>query len=217
KLNTQHFIYRFSVQRMKDIVKKIHGHGLPVIADHKLADIGSSNSAAIYRIIERIGFDGITVHPVTGWKDGIDVMSSLVGRSGAGLFSVIYMSHRGAKDFYEREIGGKPLYKLFLEQALERNLTGVVVGATNTKRLDEISKMILQSKSNPVIMTVGYGKQGGELKEIPKSALQLNLLAFVGRSILYSYLSDKKVTFAESISNRAKEYRDILKGRIAGK
>jgi len=217
KLNTQHFIYRFPTRRIEELVMKIHSHGVPVIADHKLADIGSSNSVAVYRIIERMGFDGITVHPIVGWEDGIDVISEQAKRSKAGLFSVIYMSHPGAKDFYDQEIRGKPLYNLFLDQALERNLTGIVVGATRTDKLDEISRKILESKSRPVILTVGYGKQGGDFNEIPSSVLQLNFLAFIGRSILYSYLSDKKVSFSETINSRAKQYRDVLNNRIARK
>ena len=215
KLNTQHFIYRFPAQKIEELVTKIHSHGVPVIADHKLADIGSSNSVAIYRIIERMGFDGITIHPIIGWEGGIDVISEQAKRSKAGLFSVIYMSHPGARDFYDQEIHGKPLYDLFLDQALERNLSGIVIGATRSEKLDEISRKILQTKSRPIILTVGYGKQGGDFNEIPSSALQLNFLAFIGRSVLYSYLDDKKVSFSEGIRNKTKEYRDLLNNRIA--
>jgi len=217
KLNTQHFIYRFPTHKIEELVRKIHSHGVPVIADHKLADIGSSNSVAIYRIIERMGFDGITIHPIIGWEGGIDVISEQAKRSKAGLFSVIYMSHPGAKDFYDLEIRGKPLYNLFLDQALERNLSGIVVGATRPEKLDEISRKILESKSRPIILTVGYGKQGGDFNAIPSSALQLNFLAFIGRSVLYSYLDDKKVSFSECIKNRTEEYKDLLNTRIARK
>lgn len=217
KLNTQHFIYRFPTQRIEELVRKIHSHGVPVIADHKLADIGSSNSVAVYRIIERMGFDGITIHPIIGWEDGIDIISEQTKKLNAGLFSVIYMSHLGAKDFYDLEIRGKPLYDLFLDQALERNLTGIVVGATRTRKLDEISRKILKTKSRPVILTVGYGKQGGDVNEIPSSVLQLNFLAFIGRSVLYSYLNDTKVSFSQAIEGSAKEYRDLLNNRIARK
>ena len=125
---------------VKKIVGFIHRFGLPAIMDCKINDIGSTN-LIIAKNYFRAGFDALTVNPIIGFEDGLKPVLSLAHKNGKGVITVVYMSHKGAKEFYERKVldGGKPKpqYILFAEKSLRWKVDGVVVGATKPRKIGE--------------------------------------------------------------------------------
>jgi orotidine-5'-phosphate decarboxylase len=63
KPNTQYYLGQ--TRTLKKITKKVHDEGMLAILDHKLSDISSSNSSALYWIKE-LGFDAFTFSPFAG-------------------------------------------------------------------------------------------------------------------------------------------------------
>ncbi|MBA7472627.1 Orotidine 5'-phosphate decarboxylase [subsurface metagenome] len=63
KPNTQYYLGHTDI--LEKIAKKSHDHGMLAILDHKLSDIGSTNSSALYWIKE-MGFDAFTFSPFAG-------------------------------------------------------------------------------------------------------------------------------------------------------
>ncbi|NIM44655.1 MAG: hypothetical protein GTN80_02860 [Nitrososphaeria archaeon] len=218
KINTQHMLLRLSRARVVRVVEKIKEFEVPVIVDHKLSDIGNSNSVSVHYLLSQIGFDGLTIHPLIGWTNGVEAIMREAEKFDAAVFSVVYMSHPGAKDFYELKVSkdSKPLYMKFVEASVNWGLTGVVIGATYPEKVEEICSFLLTQKKTRVVITTGYGVQGGDISAIPESVSGLDFLAFVGRSVLYAFRNPaySHLPYTEASANAVRDFRDLLNSHL---
>jgi orotidine-5'-phosphate decarboxylase len=181
KLNF-HIILPFSQKDLLEINKLAHLYKLQSIADIKLNDIASTNEIAIHYLLE-MGFDSVIVNPFIG-KNALRSAVQQTHKKNCGIIALIYMSHPGAKEGFgvnvinwhnNKTIG---MYKLFLKNALEAKVDGIVVGATYTDILKEVSR----DKKVP-IYSPGLGKQGGNIQLAARHGTDYFI---IGRSIIES-------------------------------
>ncbi|GBC74971.1 Orotidine 5'-phosphate decarboxylase [archaeon HR06] len=172
KLNLP-LLITLSLKEIKALIDKAKDLEILTIADIKLNDIGNTN-LKVANLLWDLGFDALIVNPIVGYEDGLKEVIEGAKKLGKGIINLVYMSHKGAEEFY------LSLYQKFLEKSLLWGVDGIVVGATNLKILEEVSKKV---KGKLLIFSPGIGFQGGKAKEAIKKGSDFII---VGRSILES-------------------------------
>jgi orotidine-5'-phosphate decarboxylase len=187
-----HLLLPLSSLEIKGITKLAHSYGLLCIADIKLNDIESTNDAAVEHLAA-MGFDAVIANPFMGSS----TLASLVKKArslGLGVIALVYMSHPDAAEGYGLQTGDGNMYHLFLARALDAGADGIVVGATQTEIIREVSGRI-------DIYSPGVGAQGGEAEQAVRNGSRYLI---VGRSIIES---DDPAKAARDISRRAQSAR----------
>jgi orotidine-5'-phosphate decarboxylase len=176
-------VLNLGMEKTRVLIKSSHGNDLPCIIDDKLGDIDETNSA-ISQAYFNLGFDGIIVNPIAGWKGGLEPVFRIAEKEGKGVIVLVYMSNPGAsEDFGQlvlRSPKGKPQrqYEIFAERAEEWGADGAVVGATRP----EIVKKVRSKLSEDVrIYSPGIGTQGGKVLQASRAGSDFFI---IGRSIV---------------------------------
>jgi orotidine-5'-phosphate decarboxylase len=189
---------------LEKLVAKIPANILK-IADAKRGDIGSTSEMYARAILQRLGFDAVTVNPYLG-KDSVEPFLQWPEK---GAFVLCLTSNPGAKDFQYFTNGSKTLYSKVLEQVQKWNTRqncGLVAGATHPGELGAIRT----SAPHLPLLIPGVGVQGGELEEAVKLGTddsgQLALFNF-SRGILYKSSGGD---FAEAAEKEAQLLRDQI-------
>lgn len=177
KMNLQ-VLLPLGIEEVAKIAAGAREAGLQSIADIKLNDIGNTNSAAS-EILWRGGFDALIANPIMG-PSALSSLAESAHASGRGIISLCHMSsHEGAVS-YEMQVGGRPLYRKFLEWGMAAGVDGVVVGAT----FPEIIRGCRQTAGRRVdIISPGVGAQGGSAQKAFEHGSDY---VIVGRSLLNS-------------------------------
>ncbi|MHC1629041.1 MAG: orotidine-5'-phosphate decarboxylase [Candidatus Nezhaarchaeales archaeon] len=198
KLN-KHLILPFGLQRIRVIVDRAHELGLPVIADCKMCDIGSTNQVEASLYFDA-GFDAITVMPLPGWSEGLENVFHLAEERDKGILAVTFMSHKGASEFFEAVVYDEELkmfdklYKIFLRRAVEWRADGLIVGATRPDIISQAKEVV----GDKPIFSPGVVVQGGSIVDALKAGASY---VIVGRAICESLKP----------ADKAKELRDLAK------
>jgi orotidine-5'-phosphate decarboxylase len=180
----KHLILPWGVEGLRDLIKKAHSLGLPVIADCKMCDIGSTNFVEASTYFEA-GFDAITVVPLPGWADGLEGVFRLAREIGKGIITIALMSNKGALEFfeaviYDEELGVfDKLYKVFARRSLRWGADGVVVGATRPEAIKQVREIV----EDLPIFSPGVVVQGGGVVEALRAGASYII---VGRAICES-------------------------------
>jgi orotidine-5'-phosphate decarboxylase len=183
KIN-KHLILPWGVEGLRGLIKRAHSLGLPVIADCKMCDIGSTNFVEALTYFDA-GFDAITVVPLPGWADGLEGVFHLARERGMGVITVTLMSNRGASEFfeaviYDEELGVfDKLYKVFARRSLKWGADGVVVGATRPEAIRQVREIV----EDLPIFSPGVVVQGGGVVEALRAGASY---VIVGRAICES-------------------------------
>lgn len=184
KLNL-HVLLPFGKDEITKITQMCHSYGIQVIADIKLNDIPSTNEVALECLLEE-GFDAVIANPIIGSLEIIE-LTKKAHSLGMGILALIYMSHPGASQTYGIQVydnaekngnGIVPLYKILLRYANEARVDGLVVGATQSNIIKEVS-----SAMSVPIFSPGLGHQGGSISKVSKSGVDYFI---IGRSIIQS-------------------------------
>jgi len=200
KLNTQFMLFRLDSDELEDINLKIHSAGCLSILDHKLSDIGSSNSSALH-LAKDSGFDALTISPFPG---NIKETVKEAHREMLGTFILTLMSNPEAAWIQKQaNVNGKALYEKIAEEAAAAKTDGVVVGATGNASMDDIKKIRKITGEETIFLCPGIGAQGGDLEKILKYAGN-NVFINVGRAIIEDKDPKKK----------ADEYRKKITGSL---
>ena len=166
---------------LERIVKYINGRSL-VIADAKRGDIGNTSYQYAKSIFDNMGCDAITVSPYMG-RDAIEPFIEDLEK---GVFVLAITSNAGAAELQNNLADKIPLYKKVINLVNELNINdnmGIVVGATQTKIMEEVKKI---SKGLPWLIP-GIGSQGGNLeKSVTISNHDGIGIVNISRSILYA-------------------------------
>ena len=179
KLNF-HLILPLGLSGVKPLLDRAHDQGMACIADVKLGDIGATNEVAARHFFEA-GFDALTVSPLAGWEGGLEPLFELAHGAGKGVIVLAYMSHPGASEtFGLRAVGPAgeiPLYRFFVQKALEWGADGLVVGATRPEVIREVREVV---GPHMALFSPGVGVQGGRAREALDAGADFII---VGRSI----------------------------------
>ena len=167
-----HLILPLSASEISWLNKVAHSCGLQSIADIKLNDIENTNEVAVDHLT-RMGFDAVIANPFIG-KGVLAALVQKAHKLNAGVIALVYMSHPGAKEGFGLEVGGRGLYREFLERASDAGADGIVVGATQHEILRQMSKQL-------PVYSPGIGAQGGDARQVLRSGADYLI---IGRSIV---------------------------------
>jgi orotidine-5'-phosphate decarboxylase len=178
KPNTQYYLGQTGI--LKKVTKKIHDEGMLAILDHKLSDIGSSNSAALYWIQE-LGFDAFTFSPFAG---NTQETAEKAHEKDLGVIVLTLMSNPEAERMMiKTAVEGEPYYMHTARIVKESKADGCVVGLTSFVEGDHIRNIQEVVGDRAVLLLQGVGPQGGEVDKIKYAR---NPLVSLGRAVIYA-------------------------------
>ena len=196
KPNTQYFLGHTRI--LKTIAKKIHNEGMLAILDHKLSDIGSTNSSAMYWIKE-MGFDAFTFSPFAGNTQ--DTIKS-AHENNLGVIVLTLMSNPEAKKLMlDTKVDGQPYYLNTAKTVKEAGADGCVIGLTGFIEDIHIKNIQKTVGDKVVFLMQGIGPQGGQINKIRYAS---NPLVSLGRAVIYS----------DNPKDAVKKYHQIFKKLI---
>jgi len=180
------------------------------IADAKRGDIGNTSAQYAKTFFVTYKFDAVTVAPYMGedsirpfldYTDKFTIVLGLTSNKGANDFE--YLKTSDDKFFYEKII------ETISKWGAPENLM-FVVGATQTKELENIRKII----PGNFLLIPGVGAQGGSLADVSKYGMNKDcgLLVNASRAIIFA---SGKEDFEEAAAKIAKEYHEEMKGYLA--
>jgi orotidine-5'-phosphate decarboxylase len=152
---------------------------LPLIADMKLNDIGSTNVEAAGTLFAN-GFDALIANPFVGYKEGIEELLAKTREMGKAVILLVYMSHGGAKEGYGLSVGGEPLYVAFARKARRWKVDGAIVSSKSPSVIRKVRSLLGEGQ---VILSPGVGFQGGDARRALAAGTDYLI---VGRSIVES-------------------------------
>ena len=185
--------------------------GIPVIADIKRGDIGSTSEAYAVGHLGKVqvgsnsysGFatDMLTVNPYLG-TDGVKPFVDACNANDKGIFVLVKTSNPSSGEFQDKLIDGRPLYELVAEKVVAwGNMSmdgtysnvGAVVGAT----YPEMSKILRKLMPHTYFLVPGYGAQGGTAADLKHCFNEDGLGAIVNssRGIIAAYRQEKYKQF----------------------
>tara|TARA_B100000029_G_scaffold514776_1_gene618947 strand:+ start:134 stop:925 length:792 start_codon:yes stop_codon:yes gene_type:complete len=174
---------------------------IPIIADAKRGDIGSTSEAYANAIFREWGFDAVTVNPFMGQ----DSIQPFLKHEDRGVFVLCRTSNLGADQFQGVVLeNGKYFYEHVAQTVVNwgENI-GLVVGATAPEELRGIRQIV---PDTPLLIP-GIGAQGGSIDEVVKIAYSGwgRMLINVSRGIAYAGLTpDDSAKEAERICSHIK-------------
>ncbi len=178
-------VLNLGMEKTRILIATSHANELPCIIDDKLGDIDETNLAISQAYFE-LGFDGIIVNPIAGWKGGLEPVFKLAQNDGKGVIVLVYMSNPGASEAYGqlvlRNARGKPRpqYEIFAEKAAQWGADGAVVGGN---RPDIVKRVRATLRNGIHIYSPGIGTQGGKVLRASNAGSDFFI---IGRSITRS-------------------------------
>ncbi len=201
KPNSQYILFAMNPAQLKKLNEKAHNEGLISILDHKLSDIGSTNSSAFYWI-SNLGFDAVTFSPFAG---NIEEATKEAHRYNLGLISLALMSNPESSWIQkEARFNGIPLHQEIARLARLSGTDGLVVGATDNVTESDIRNIRKIAGDDMLFLCPGIGAQGGDAERVIKSAGD-NLLINVGRSIIYDKDPGERARVFQGLFNGFRE------------
>ena len=178
-------VLNLGMEKTRTLIATSHANELPCIIDDKLGDIDDVN-LAISQTYFALGFDGIIVNPIAGWKGGLEPVFKLARNAGKGVILLVYMSNPVATEAFGQLVlrsshgKPKPQYEIFAEKADLCGADGAVVGGN---RPDIVKKVRAKLHNGIHIYSPGIGTQGGKVLRASKAGSDFFI---IGRSITRS-------------------------------
>ncbi|MFX1285242.1 MAG: orotidine 5'-phosphate decarboxylase [Promethearchaeota archaeon] len=177
KVNRQ-YILDLSLSEIQMITAKVHEYSRPIIIDHKVSDIGTSNDQALFRF-KNEGFDAFTASPFPG---NVKQICDLAHSYKLSSIILVLMSNPEAEWMKKCIMNGIPLFQHFA-RLTEKFADGAVVGATGHVGVEEL-RIIAEEISGKVILSPGIGVQRGEIEKL-LTIFRDDVIFNIGRAIIY--------------------------------
>jgi orotidine-5'-phosphate decarboxylase len=143
--------------------------GIPVVADAKRGDIGSTAARQAAALFDALGVDAVTVNPYLGEE----AIAPLIGRPGRFAYVLCRTSNRGAGELQDlrvaaddrRDAPAEPLYLRVARRAAgwgPGGTVGLVVGATASDELRRVRAVA----PGLAFLVPGVGAQGGDAEAV---------------------------------------------------
>jgi orotidine-5'-phosphate decarboxylase len=172
-----HLLLPYGVLGLRELVETCNDAGLPLIADMKLNDIGTTNVEAAVTLFSN-GFDALIANPFVGYKEGIEGVLMKGHEMKKGVILLVYMSHGGAKEGYGLKVGDEPLYRRFARKTRQWGADGAVVSSRSPSIIREVRSIL---RKDQVILSPGVGFQGGDARKALRAGSDY---VIIGRSIV---------------------------------
>ena len=154
-----HLLLPYGLRGIRGVIDACKEENLPLIADLKLNDIGSTNLNVVDSLLA-FGFDAVIANPFVGREEGLGEVIERMHAGDGGVILLVYMSHRGAAEGYGlQDRSGRPLYVTFAERARDWGADGVVVSAKTVDKILETREVV---GKECLIFSPGIGPQGGD-------------------------------------------------------
>ena len=226
KPNLRYFSRGGDSELLDEMCMLAHDKGLIFIQDSKEADIGETNDAGIFGAALR-GAHAVTIAPFAG------NMKEAAGQGKDRGIGIITMGLMSSPDYlnvknmwvdvsddvdnYEvndiQAIDGKPHVRFYMKQVRDANrfgLAGIVLGAPSSSNHiteEEVAKVKNYSGNLLLKLVPGIGKQGGEVVMLAKHFNKDELIANVGRALMFP---NGAYSGPEDWVAAAKEYKEML-------
>ena len=201
------------VEAYAALVNDAHDLGLPIIADVKRGDIGSTATAYAEAHLGVFGAECVTVNPYMG-ADAVlpflDVARRL--RRGGGAFVLVATSNPSAGSL--QDVGEPPVYERAARLVAELSSggeypdAGAVVGVTRPERGRRVRELL----PDTLFLAPGYGAQGGGASDV-RALLDRRgggVLVNSSRGILYAY-ENSNLDYRQAAREAARRAREELK------
>jgi orotidine-5'-phosphate decarboxylase len=228
-----------ALSALKETIRYAHKNDLLVILDAKRNDIGSTSEAYAYSIFKNYNADACTINAYLG----IDGVKPFLNYKEKGVFVLVKTSNPSSSDFqdlFSTKILGisneiseykcneyvlKRNYILMaqlvrdwtsnLEKFLDFTNLGAVVGATYSKELEKVRKII----ENSFLLIPGYGAQGAQAKDLKYGFYKNGLGGIVNssRGIIYAYNKNEKYSqhdFSKAAKDKIIEMNILINREI---
>lgn len=198
KIN-RNYVKDLSRQDLRYLNDAIHAQGAVSIDDSKIADIGSTNHAALFHAKEE-GFDAVTFAPFPG---NIAETAAYGQELGIGVIMLVLMSNPEFAWIKSASIAGEAFYKKLASAVSEHHIDGLVVGAPSANNhitSDDLTAIKQRIGTRSVVLVPGVGAQGGDAAPI--------LAAFGQQSLINA---TRSICFAADPAAEAKRIRDELR------
>jgi orotidine-5'-phosphate decarboxylase len=172
-----HLLLPYGALGLERLAEVCRDASLPLIADMKLNDIGSTNVEAAQTLLSN-GFDALIANPFVGYAEGIEDLMERCREMGKGLLLLVYMSHAGAREGYGLRVGDEPLYVRFARKTKKWGADGAVVSSRSPSVIREVRSLL---RKEQVILSPGVGFQGGDGRKALEAGSDYLI---VGRSIV---------------------------------
>jgi orotidine-5'-phosphate decarboxylase len=194
---------------LQEVLRAIPAH-IPVIADAKRGDIGSTARNYAAAIFETYGFDAVTVNPYLGY----DAVAPFLAYRDRGVILLCRTSNPSARDFQDLrvlEADGqvRPLYEVVARRVQDWNEAGncaLVVGATYPQEMRAVRALC----PDLPILVPGIGAQGGDLEATVPLAVDVHgerAMISASRAILYA---GSGASYAVAAGEAARTLRDQI-------
>ena len=191
--------------------------GLPVIADMKRGDIGSTAEAYADACFDAIGADAVTVNGYLG-TDGIKPFLKHTP-AGKGIFVLVKTSNPSSGELQDLDVGDTKIHEKMAALVAAwgadnigqngYNAVGAVVGATYPEEIVRLRKLMPKT----ILLLPGYGAQGGGAQDCKPAFNADGLGAIVNssREIIFAYEKAAPGTrWQDAIAEAAQRARDDL-------
>jgi orotidine-5'-phosphate decarboxylase len=165
---------------------------VPVVADAKRGDIGSTAARQAVALFDRLAADAVTVSPYLG-RDGIDPFVRAARVNGGGVFVLVKTSNPSSSDYQDRDAGGRKLFEVVADdvESMSRatagggtyGIVGAVVGATHAAELGRLRERM----PSAWLLVPGYGAQGAGARDAAPAFDARGLGALVNASRTLNY------------------------------
>jgi orotidine-5'-phosphate decarboxylase len=167
---------------------------IPIIADAKRGDIGSTSAAYAQALFDELGFDAATLNPYLG----LEGLEPFLRYDDRGLLILCKTSNPGSGEFQDLMVEWRgerlPLYQVVARRVVEWNAPGsiqcgLVVGATYPDQLREIRAI---APDLPILIP-GVGSQSGSLEAAVRLGTDARgdlAIVNLSRSITYAGTGD---------------------------
>jgi len=170
------------------------------ILDAKRGDIGNTNNGYITSIFDWLGFDAFTVHPYMGQES----VQPILDRADKCAIILCRTSNPGAGEIQDLEVEGKPIWQIVAEKVSKswnmNNNCMLVVGATYPEEMKKVRSIC----PNITFLVPGIGAQGGSIKEVMESGVDMN-----GRGLIIN--SARGIIFTDNPKDEARKLRDEIR------
>lgn len=192
-----------------ELLRQSVPHDTLFVVDAKRGDIGNTSQAYAKAFYGLLKADALTLSPYMG-KDSIEPFLDFPGTCS---FVLCLTSNPSSADFQLQTLqGGEKLYENVARTAAswgqgKKGEVGLVVGATQTKYLSDLRKLV----PDTVFLVPGVGAQGGDLQGVLKEGRNRDgagLLVNVSRQVLYASSGND---FAEAAREQAQKLVSEMK------
>jgi orotidine-5'-phosphate decarboxylase len=186
---------------------------VPIIADAKRGDIGSTNEGYVQFLFEYLGADAVTLHPYLGRE----ALTPFLEQEGKQVFVLCRTSNSSAGEFQDLtvappDVNHRPLYQHVADRVASswspRSAAGLglVVGATYPDEIREVRRI---APGLPILIP-GVGAQGGDVEAAVKAGVDEDgkgIIVNSSRGIIFA--SDGE-DFPEAAAQKTTELTDEI-------